>query len=184
MTSDILPTAILPWTLSIIMKLSAQIPNIVKKLRHVARHKDVIVKFRERTIKIPISELIVPKAVERWQALGVALEDIFKDAASHGAKPLVVYYPLTPILSIPYIIGHDEAKKKLKGYYKTTVSRLEAKVRSLGGEFLDVTPKIRDAQFRQDIMVAPGEYHLNQSGVKTLYSIIRKRLDKMGLSRN
>ena len=34
---------------------------------------------------------------------------------------------------------------------------------------------------KENIMVSPGEYHLNQNGVKILYSIIRKRLDEMDL---
>tara|TARA_B110000438_G_C15795760_1_gene642772 strand:+ start:368 stop:1669 length:1302 start_codon:yes stop_codon:yes gene_type:complete len=181
---DIFPEAFSPWTLSIILKFLNSVPNIVRKMRRFINEEYAIVRFRNRTLEIPTSELIVPKAVERWQDLGVALNDIFKDAASHGAKPLVVYYPLKPILSIPYIEGHEEAKRRLKRYYEITVSRLESQVLSLGGKFLDVTSKIRDAQFKEDIMIAQGEYHLNQSGVNVLYSIIRKRLDEMGLSKN
>ena len=180
-TPDILPSSFSSWTLSIIMKVSTQIPNIVRKIAGSVKEEYAIVRFQNRTLKIRKSELIVPNAKERWQDLRIALSDIFNDAISHGAKPLVVYYPLTPILSIPFIEGQEEAKAKLKDYYYTTVSRLESSVRSLGGEFIDATPKIRNAQFKENIMVSPGEYHLNQNGVKVLYSIIRKRLDKMDL---
>ena len=184
MSSDIVPAVAMPWTLSISMNIFAKLPSVIEKLRRAKNLEYATVKFRDRTLKIPVSALAVPKAMERWEALGTALDGIFKDAASQGAKSLVIYYPLTPVLSIPYIEGHGQAKAKLAEYYKTTVSRLEALVRSLGGEFLDVTPKIREEQFKQDIMITPGEYHLNQRGVKTLHAIIRERLDNMMLKGN
>ena len=184
LTPDIIPSSVSPWTLSIIMKLSTRFPNLVSKFRHAAKQEYAKVKFRDRALKIPVSELFVPEATERWQDLGEALGRIFKDANSRGAKPLVVYYPLTPVLSAPFLEDHKEAKEKLTEYYENTVAQLEASVRNLGGEFLDVTPKIRKAQFEQDLMVAPGEYHLNQSGVKVLFSVIHKKLTEMGLKLN
>ena len=183
-TSDIVPAAAMPWTLSIVMNIFAKLPSVIEKFRRAKNLGYANVKFRDRTLKIPVSGLAVPEATERWQALGTALDGIFKDAASQGAKSLVIYYPLTPVLSIPYIEGHGKAKAKLAEYYETTVLRLEAIVRGLGGEFLDVTPKIREEQFKQDIMIKPGEYHLNQRGVKVLYSILRERLDDMGFKGN
>ncbi len=184
LTPDILPAAMTPWTISIAMKLSAQLPSMIEKFNRTAKEEYAIAKFRDRTLKIPASLLGVPKTTERWPSLGTALDGIFEAATSQGARPLVIYYPLPAILSIPYIEGHDEERTKLAKYYEATVSRLAGLVRGLGGEFLDVTPAIRARQFEQDIMVRAGEYHLNQRGVKFLYSLIRERLDKMDLKGN
>ena len=81
------------------MKLATQIPSIVKKLEGSVKQEYAIIRYKNRTLEIPTSELVVPRAKERWQDLKIALSGIFNDAFSLGAKPLFIYYPLTPVLS-------------------------------------------------------------------------------------
>jgi hypothetical protein len=51
----------------------------------------------------------------------------------------------------------------------------------LGDEFMDVTPALRPALFKEEIIREPGEYHLNQRGVGVVFSVVHNRLKRMKL---
>ena len=163
------------------MKLPNILPNVIDRFRKSSNDEMLTERLSNRSFSFPASLFQRPQYKERWDDLKEALGEIVITANTNGAQTLVLYYPLAPVLSLPFIKGHDEIVGNLEAYYQETVSRLETVVAELGGEFMDVTPALRPALFKEEIMLEPGEYHLNQRGVGAVFSVVHNRLKRMKL---
>ena len=162
-----------PWVYSIYSKLpNIVVPFVQQKLSR--KNNSVIrVKFHYGTIQLAGAQFIQHTSENGWPPFSASISEIIRLAKNVGAHPVLINYPRTHLMVLPYIKGLVSEKKSLTNYYRSINQRLSKFAENRGAEYLDLVPILQNILPDKQYMLELGEYHLNQEGIKIIYPYLR-----------
>ena len=162
-----------PWIVSIYNKLPLMAGPLVQNLFVGQSNQTIEVLFDYGKITLHKSQFRPRSSENGWPFFEKSIGEIISLAKQAKAKPIIIHYPLKPLMVLPYVKGNEAEKSYLAAYYQKSTTRLKKFASDRGADFFDMTPHLQEIVSKKQLMRGLGEYHLNQEGVEYMYGILK-----------